>query len=88
VLDEPTAGLHPADVRLLLDCFDQVIGAGGHVLVVEHNLDVIRSADCVLDLGPGAGPDGGRLVAAGSPEEVARCAGSHTGAALRALGIE
>ena len=87
VLDEPTAGLHPADVRLLLDCLDQVIGAGGHVLVVEHNLDVIRSADCVIDLGPGAGPDGGRLVAAGSPEQVARCAASRTGEALRALGV-
>jgi excinuclease ABC subunit A len=87
VLDEPTAGLHPADVRLLLECLDQVIAAGSHVLVVEHNLDVIHSADCVIDLGPGAGPDGGRLVAAGSPEEVARCPGSRTGAALRAAGL-
>jgi excinuclease ABC subunit A len=86
VLDEPTTGLHPADVRLLLDCMDQVIAAGSHVLVVEHNLDVIRSADHVIDIGPGAGPDGGRLVVAGSPEEVARCPGSSTGAALRELG--
>ncbi|HZO09198.1 MAG TPA: excinuclease ABC subunit UvrA, partial [Myxococcota bacterium] len=87
VLDEPTAGLHPADVRLLLECLDQVIAAGSHVLVVEHNLDVIRSADCVIDLGPGPGPEGGRLVVAGSPEEVARCPASQTGAALRAAGM-
>ncbi len=85
VLDEPTTGLHPADVRLLLDCMDQVIAAGSHVLVVEHNLDVIRSADFVIDIGPGAGPEGGRLVVAGSPEEVARCPESATGTALRAL---
>jgi excinuclease ABC subunit A len=85
VLDEPTTGLHPADVRLLLECLDQVIAAGSSVLVVEHNLDVIRSADFVIDLGPGAGPDGGRLVAAGPPEAIARCAESATGAALRAL---
>jgi excinuclease ABC subunit A len=84
VLDEPTTGLHPADVRLLLDCLDQVIAAGSSVLVVEHNLDVIRSADFVIDLGPGAGPEGGRLVAAGPPEAIARCAESATGAALRA----
>jgi excinuclease ABC subunit A len=83
VLDEPTTGLHPADVRLLLECFDQVIAAGSSILVVEHNLDVIRSADHVIDLGPGAGPDGGRLVVAGTPDEVAACAASQTGAALR-----
>ncbi len=87
VLDEPTTGLHPADVRLLLECLDQVIAAGSSVLVVEHNLDVIRAADFVVDLGPGAGPAGGRLVVAGSPAEVARCADSATGAALRAVGV-
>jgi excinuclease ABC subunit A len=86
VLDEPTTGLHPADVRLLLDCLDQVIAAGSGVVVVEHNLDVIRSADHVIDLGPGAGPEGGRLVAAGPPAAIAACAESATGAALRALG--
>jgi excinuclease ABC subunit A len=87
VLDEPTTGLHPADVRLLLECLDQVIAAGSSVLVVEHNLDVIRAADFVLDLGPGAGPAGGRLVVAGTPAEVARCPESATGAALRAAGV-
>jgi excinuclease ABC subunit A len=84
VLDEPTTGLHPADVQLLVGCLDQVIAAGGSVVVVEHNLDVIRAADHVIDLGPEAGPGGGRLVAEGSPEHVARCAASHTGAALAA----
>jgi excinuclease ABC subunit A len=82
VLDEPTTGLHPADIQLLLGCLDQVIEAGGSVIVVEHNLDVIRAADFVIDLGPEAGPGGGRIVATGTPEEIARCS-SHTGAALR-----
>jgi excinuclease ABC subunit A len=83
VLDEPTTGLHAADIQVLIGCLDQVIDAGGSVIVVEHNLDVIRSADFVIDLGPEAGPGGGRLVAAGTPEEIAACADSHTGAALR-----
>jgi excinuclease ABC subunit A len=87
VLDEPTTGLHPADVRLLLECLDHVIAAGSSVLVVEHNLDLIRAADFVLDLGPGAGPAGGRLVAAGTPGDVARSPDSATGAALRAAGV-
>ncbi len=86
VLDEPTTGLHPADIELLLDCIEQVIEAGGSVVVVEHNLDVIRAADHVIDLGPEAGPGGGRLVAEGPPEAIARCKASHTGAALRASG--
>jgi excinuclease ABC subunit A len=84
VLDEPTTGLHPADVRLLLGCLDRVIAAGGSAIVVEHNLDVIRAADHVLDLGPEAGPGGGRLVVAGPPDAVAACPESLTGAALRA----
>jgi excinuclease ABC subunit A len=82
VLDEPTTGLHPADIALLLDCLDQAIAAGGSVIVVEHNLDVIRAADFVIDLGPDAGPGGGRVVGAGSPEEIARL-DTHTGTALR-----
>jgi excinuclease ABC subunit A len=83
VFDEPTTGLHPADVELLLGCLDDLLDAGGSVVVVEHNLDVIRAADWVIDLGPEGGPDGGRVVAAGSPEEVARTPESRTGAALR-----
>jgi excinuclease ABC subunit A len=83
VLDEPTTGLHPVDIQVLLGCFDELIEAGASVLVVEHNLDVIRSADHVIDLGPEGGPGGGQIVATGRPEEIARCAASHTGAALR-----
>jgi excinuclease ABC subunit A len=83
VLDEPTTGLHRADIEILLDCLDQLIEGGGSVIVVEHNLDVIRRADFVLDLGPGGGPEGGRVVSQGTPQEVARVRESHTGAALR-----
>jgi excinuclease ABC subunit A len=84
VLDEPTTGLHAVDIRVLLACFDALLEAGASLLVVEHNLDVIRRADHVIDLGPGGGPEGGRVLAAGTPEEIARCAQSLTGAALRA----
>ncbi len=86
VLDEPTTGLHPAEVQVLLDCLDALLDQGGSLLVVEHNLDVIRLADYVIDLGPEGGPGGGRVIAAGPPEAIARSAASHTGAALRALG--
>lgn len=85
LLDEPTIGLHPADIEVLLDCLDQILDAGGSVIVVEHNLDVIRRADYVIDLGPEGGPGGGRLVVAGPPEVIAAHPDSHTGAALRAL---
>ena len=79
VFDEPTTGLHPADTHVLLECFDQVIQAGASVIVVEHDLDVIARADWVIDLGPGGGPDGGRIVAEGPPADVARVPGSLTG---------
>ena len=87
VLDEPTTGLHASEVQVLLDCLDQLLDDGASVVVVEHNLDVIRLADHLIDLGPEGGPGGGRLVAAGTPEEVARVRESHTGAALRAAGV-
>jgi excinuclease ABC subunit A len=83
VLDEPTTGLHPADVDVLMSCLDQLLEAGGSVLVIEHNLDVIRRADHVIDLGPEGGPAGGRIVAEGPPEAIASVAASFTGAALR-----
>ncbi|MFM1768302.1 MAG: hypothetical protein RJA22_831 [Verrucomicrobiota bacterium] len=83
LFDEPTTGLHFEDVRILLLVFRRLVRAGHSVLVIEHNLDVIRSADWVLDLGPDAGDRGGRLVAAGTPAEVAECAESHTGRFLR-----
>ena len=83
MLDEPTTGLHPADIDVLVRCLDHVLARGGSVIAVEHNLDVIRQADYVIDLGPEAGPGGGELVVCGPPSAVARCARSHTGAALR-----
>jgi excinuclease ABC subunit A len=87
VLDEPTSGLHFADIELLLGVLSRLVDAGNSVLVIEHNLDVIKCADHVIDLGPEGGEGGGRLVAAGTPEAVARCAQSYTGQYLaRMLG--
>jgi excinuclease ABC subunit A len=79
LLDEPTTGLHPADVVTLLDCFDALLAVGHSLIVVEHNLQLIRAADHLIDLGPGAGPSGGRIVAQGTPEEIAACGDSPTG---------
>jgi excinuclease ABC subunit A len=84
ILDEPTTGLHFEDVRKLLDVLHQLVALGNTVLVVEHNLDVIKSADWIVDLGPEGGEDGGRIVAEGTPEDVARVKKSYTGQALRA----
>ena len=85
ILDEPTTGLHFEDVRVLLLALQRLVDAGNSMLVVEHNLDVIKSADWVIDLGPEGGDGGGRIVAQGTPEQVARAAGSHTGVALAAV---
>ena len=82
VLDEPTTGLHMADVRQLLTVLERLVEAGNTVLVVEHNLDVVKRADWVIDLGPEGGAGGGRIVAAGPPEKIAKAKGSHTGIAL------
>ena len=79
IFDEPTTGLHFDDVSLLLEVFQELVDQGNSLLIVEHNLDVIRAADWVIDLGPEAGADGGRLVVAGTPETVAECKASHTG---------
>jgi len=83
ILDEPTTGLHFDDIRKLLHVLGRLVEAGNTVLVIEHNLDVIKTADHVIDMGPEAGPGGGAVVAAGTPEKVAACAGSHTGRYLR-----
>ena len=83
ILDEPTTGLHPADVRHLLHVLGRLVESGNTVVVIEHNLDVIKTADYVIDLGPEGGDGGGEVVASGTPEEVAGCVASHTGHHLR-----
>ena len=85
LFDEPTTGLHFDDVRVLLKVFQRLVDAGHSVVVIEHNLDVIKSADWVIDLGPGAGDEGGKIVAEGTPEEIAACEQSPTGNFLRDL---
>jgi excinuclease ABC subunit A len=87
VLDEPTTGLHFHDVARLLAALQRLVDAGNTVLVIEHNLDIVRAADWIVDLGPEGGSGGGRLVAEGTPEQVAGVEASHTGRELRALGI-
>ena len=79
VLDEPSIGLHPLDVRVLMDVFRRLIARGATVLVIEHDLDVIRSADWIVDMGPGGGEAGGRIVATGTPAQIAACPASLTG---------
>ncbi|HEX3454308.1 MAG TPA: excinuclease ABC subunit UvrA [Gaiellaceae bacterium] len=85
ILDEPTTGLHFADIEKLLDVLQRLVDAGNTVLVIEHNLDVIKQADWIVDLGPEGGEAGGELIAAGTPEEIAEVEGSYTGRFLREL---
>ena len=85
ILDEPTTGLHFADIEKLLEVLQRLVDTGNSVVVIEHNLDVIKTADRLIDMGPEGGDEGGRLIAAGTPEEVAAVAESHTGHFLRAL---
>ena len=85
ILDEPTTGLHFEDVRMLLEVLDRLTERGNTVIVIEHNLDVIKRADWILDLGPEGGEAGGRIVAEGPPEAVASVSDSFTGEALRPL---
>jgi excinuclease ABC subunit A len=85
ILDEPTTGLHFADIHKLLDVLHKLVDTGNTVIVIEHNLDVIKSADYIIDLGPEGGDAGGYLVAAGTPEEIAKSKKSYTGQALRKL---
>ena len=79
VFDEPTIGLHPLDVQTLLAVFQRLIDSGATVVVIEHDLDLIRNADYVVDMGPGGGEDGGTIVASGTPEDIKACSESVTG---------
>jgi excinuclease ABC subunit A len=79
ILDEPTTGLHFEDVKKLLEVLHELVDSGNSVLVIEHNLDVIKTADWIIDLGPEGGDGGGRIVAQGTPDEVAKVKASHTG---------
>lgn len=83
ILDEPTTGLHMYDVHKLLEVLQKLVDAGNTVLVIEHNLDVIKTADYLIDLGPEGGDGGGTIVASGTPEEVAACEASYTGKYLK-----
>src|SRR5206468_6775345 len=85
ILEEPTIGLHLADVRRLVQVVQRLVDAGHSVIVIEHNLDLIAEADWVIDLGPEGGEAGGRLVVEGTPEQVARSKTSHTGRFLRSI---
>lgn len=83
ILDEPTTGLHAADVHKLIDVLQTLVDAGNTVVVIEHNLDVIKTADYIIDLGPEGGDNGGQIIATGAPEQVAQCEGSYTGQYLK-----
>ena len=85
ILDEPTTGLHVADVHKLVKVLDKLTDAGNTVVVIEHNLDIIKRADYIIDLGPEGGSAGGRVVACGTPEQVAQTPGSYTGQYLKPL---
>jgi excinuclease ABC subunit A len=85
ILDEPTTGLHFADIEKLLEVLQRLVDAGNTVLVIEHNLDVIKQADWLVDLGPEGGEAGGEVIASGTPEQVAEIEESYTGQFLREL---
>lgn len=85
ILDEPTTGLHFEDVRKLLEVLHELVDQGNSMVVIEHNLDVIKTADHLIDIGPEGGDGGGKIVAVGTPEQVAKVAASHTGHYLKAL---
>ena len=85
ILDEPTTGLHFEDVRKLLEVLHELVEQGNSVVVIEHNLDVVKTADHLIDIGPEGGDGGGRIVATGTPEEVADSDGSHTGRYLKPM---
>jgi len=83
ILDEPTTGLHFADIQRLLDVLQELRAAGNTIVIIEHNLDVLKTADYIIDLGPEGGDEGGKVIAIGTPEEVAQAEGSYTGQFLK-----
>jgi excinuclease ABC subunit A len=83
ILDEPTTGLHTADVHKLIDVLQKLVDGGNTVIVIEHNLDVIKTADWIIDLGPEGGDNGGKIIAEGTPETLAKNKNSHTGRYLK-----
>jgi excinuclease ABC subunit A len=85
LIEEPTIGLHPSDVAKLLDVLHRLVDDGHTVVVIEHNLDVMAEADCIVDMGPEAGAEGGRVVASGTPEEVVKSKESRTAPFLRGV---
>ena len=85
VLDEPTTGLHFADVHKLIEILQRLTEGGNTVIVIEHNLDVVKNADYIIDMGPDGGDAGGTVIMQGTPEEVAQCAGSYTGQYLKRI---
>jgi excinuclease ABC subunit A len=88
ILDEPTTGLHFEDVKHLLQVLHWLRDAGNTVVVIEHNLDVIKTADWIIDLGPEGGDKGGQVIASGTPEQIAACEASYTGQFLRSLLVQ
>ena len=87
ILDEPTTGLHFEDIRLLLEVLNKLVDRGNTVIVIEHNLDVVKVADHIIDIGPEGGVGGGRVVAEGTPHDVALSSHSHTGRFLKKMGL-
>ena len=85
VLDEPTTGLHLYDVKKLVDILQRLVGNGNTVVVIEHNLDIVKTADYIIDMGPEGGEGGGKIVATGTPEEVCKVKGSYTGMYLKKM---
>ena len=85
VLDEPTTGLHTADVHKLIGVLQRLVDAGNTIIVIEHNLDIVKVADYIIDIGPEGGDQGGEIVATGTPEKVAKVAGSYTGKYLQKM---
>ena len=85
IFDEPTTGLHFVDISKLIHAFNELVESGHTVVIIEHNLDIIKCADHIIDLGPDGGADGGRIVSTGTPEDIARVSESHTGQYLAPL---